>query len=75
MKTGGHFHFSTDDMQYHDIVRDVVGKSGLFTENPKLLKAISDIKSDFEVRWNSQGKTVHHFLWVAEPLPQYTSAH
>ncbi|MCP3965917.1 MAG: methyltransferase domain-containing protein [Lentisphaerae bacterium] len=75
IKTGGHFHFSTDDMQYHDIVRNVVSKSGLFEENSELLAELKEIKSDFEIRWNSQGKEVHHFLWVAKPLPSYTSVH
>ncbi|QSH41620.1 methyltransferase domain-containing protein [Lentisphaerota bacterium ZTH] len=75
MKTNGHFHFSTDDMQYHDIVRRVVAQSGLFKEDKAQLSELQDIKSDFELRWNSQGKEVHHFLWVAKPLPEYTSAH
>jgi tRNA (guanine-N7-)-methyltransferase len=75
LKPGGHFHFSTDDIQYHDIVRRVVASSGLFEERNDLLEDIAHIKTDFELRWNEQGKKVHHILWRALPNPEYTSVH
>jgi tRNA (guanine-N7-)-methyltransferase len=65
LKDGGHFHFSTDDVPYHDIVRRVIGASGLFEEVDKLPDDLIDIKSDFEIRWNEQAKKVHHILWTA----------
>jgi len=64
LKDGGHFHFSTDDVPYHDIVRRVIAASGLFEEKNELLEDFADIKSDFEIRWNEQGKKVYHILWI-----------
>jgi tRNA (guanine-N7-)-methyltransferase len=65
LKTGGQFHFSTDDVSYFNIMYNVVEKSGLFDENNALLVETSDIKTDFEKRWNAQGKEVNHILWVS----------
>jgi tRNA (guanine-N7-)-methyltransferase len=70
----GHFHFSTDDVQYHDIVRRVIAASGIFEEQNELLCDLADIKSDFEIRWNEQGKKVYHILWTARGV-KYTSVH
>ena len=67
LKKNGHWHFSTDDLNYLNQVRNVVASSGLFEEKPELLDDIVDIKSDFECRWNEEGKQVYHHLW--RPLP------
>ena len=75
LKAGGHFHFSTDDVPYHDSVRRVIAASGLFEEKNELLADFADIKSDFEIRWNEQGKEVYHILWMARSDIVYTSAH
>ncbi len=66
LKDNGHFHFSTDDVPYRDIVRKVITASGLFEEKNEFLADFSDIKSDFEIRWNEQGKEVYHSLWVSK---------
>lgn len=70
----GHFHFSTDDIQYYDIVCRVIAASGLFEERNELLTELADIKSDFEIRWNRQGKEVRHILWAAKTV-KYNSRH
>ena len=67
LKPGGQFHFSTDDAAYFNTMYNVVEKSGLFDENNALLAETSDIKTDFEKRWNEQGKEVSHVLWVRRP--------
>ena len=57
----GEFHFSSDDEYYHNAVRRVIELSNLF--DPVAPDAdLNAIKSDFELRWNEQGKAVHH-LW------------
>jgi tRNA G46 methylase TrmB len=66
LKENGHFHFSTDDVPYSDIVRKVITASKLFEEKNEFLADFSDIKSDFEIRWNEQGKEVYHSLWVSK---------
>lgn len=65
LKSGGQFHFSTDDVSYFNIMYNVVEKSGLFDEDNALLVQTEDIKTDFEKRWNAQGKEVSHILWVS----------
>ncbi len=75
LKSGGHWHFSTDDMNYLEQVRQVVAASGLFEERPEQLAALADLKSDFEERWESEGKTVHHHLWVGVEPPPVTIGH
>jgi tRNA (guanine-N7-)-methyltransferase len=67
LKPGGQFHFSTDDVSYFNIMYNVVEKSGLFDEDNALLAETSGIKTDFEKRWNAQGKEVSHILWVSRP--------
>jgi tRNA (guanine-N7-)-methyltransferase len=64
LKDDGHFHFSTDDIPYRDAVRRVVAATDIFEEKNELLADLADIKSDFEVRWNEQGKEVYHSLWI-----------
>ena len=65
LKPGGQFHFSTDDVSYFNIMYNVVEKSGLFDEDNARLVQTEDIKTDFEKRWNAQGKEVNHILWVS----------
>jgi hypothetical protein len=42
----------------------VVAATDIFEEKNELLADLADIKSDFEVRWNEQGKEVYHSLWI-----------
>ena len=69
LKPGGGWHFSTHDPTYLEAVRRGVAASGLFCEDSSQLADIADIKTDFEMLWNSEGKPVHHHAWVAMPLP------
>lgn len=67
LKENGEFHFSSDDLPYLEIVTRVVERSGLFRRDDSRLPEIADIKTDFERRWLSKGKTVTHCLWVKQP--------
>lgn len=68
IKPDGCFHFSSDDIPYLEIVKRVVAASGLFEQDNSLISDISDIKTDFEIRWLDQGKQVHHIAWRKLPL-------
>lgn len=64
LKTGGVFHFSSDDVPYFESVTRVVSASGLFElAPPEAAAEISDLKSDFETRWLEQGKLVRHVFF------------
>lgn len=67
LKENGEFHFSSDDQPYLEIVTRLVDGSGLFRRDDSRLAEIADIKTDFERRWLSKGKTVTHCLWIKQP--------
>ena len=64
LKKNGVFHFSSDDEPYFETVCRIMDKTPLFTRDDSKLADISGIKSDFEIRWNEQGKKVHHVAWI-----------
>jgi tRNA (guanine-N7-)-methyltransferase len=60
----GVFHFATDDVPYFNSASMVVERSGLFeTSNLELIADIADVKSDFELMWESTGREVQHAAW------------
>ena len=63
LKTGGTFHFSTDDTRYFDSVCGEMGKSGLFQKDDSLIEDIAEIETDFEKNWKKDGRTVQHSAW------------
>lgn len=75
LKKEGVFHFSSDDESYFQAVREVLEHSGLFAFAPETIADLSDIKSDFELRWNEMGKTVHHLACRRLPRPPHTIGH
>ena len=75
LKPEGIFHFSSDDLPYVGAVRRVIAASGLFAAAPETLDDLADLKSDFERRWNDEGKRVHHAAWRRLPLPPHTVGH
>ncbi len=67
LKIGGYFHFSSDEFKYFDCVCRLIEKSGItLIRDDSGIQDVLDIKTDFEVLWNSQGKIVHHGAWRAE---------
>ncbi len=64
LKDDGLFHFSSDDEPYFETVCRIMDKTSLFTRDDSKLTDIVGIKSDFEIRWHSQNKKVHHVCWV-----------
>ncbi len=75
LKSGGIFHFSSDDENYVAAVQRVIAASPLFEAAPEAIADLADIKSDFEMRWNAEGKQVHHAAWRKLPLPPHTAGH
>ena len=64
LKPGGVFHFSTDNAEYLEIADRTVAGSDLFAPSDLALIAdVADIKTGFELLWESEGKTVTHRAW------------
>ena len=75
LKKDGVFHFSSDDAYYCDAVERVIGESGLFAPAPDGAADLADVKSDFELKWLAEGKSVKHLSWRKLPLPPHTVGH
>lgn len=63
LKHDGVFHFSTDDNSYFETVAGLVEHTGIFLRDDGAISDVSDVKTDFEQRWNSIGKEVNHIAW------------
>ena len=64
LKPGGVFHFSTDNAEYLETADRTVAGSGLFASSElSLIADVADIKTGFELLWESEGKTVTHRAW------------
>lgn len=75
LKSDGIFHFSSDDANYCRAVETVVTQSQLFAPAPDGAADLADVKSDFELKWLAEGKTVKHLAWRKLPLPPHTVGH
>ena len=75
LKDDGIFHFSSDDEYYCEAVNKVIAASGLFAAFPEGVADLAGVQSDFEKRWLSEGKMVHHLAWKKLPLPEVTIGH
>ena len=65
LKPGGIFHFASDDKTYREEAVLNVRQSGLFEEIPSTgsIDDIADIRTEFERKWLSEGKTVPHMAF------------
>ena len=63
LKKGGIFHFSSDDVPYCNAVEKLFLSADIFESAPEAIEELRDIKSDFECRWNEQGKAVKHIAF------------
>ena len=64
LKPGGVFHFATDDVPYYEITTSLFKNIDLFETDNSEIADIKEIKSDFERRWNEQGKEVQHIAYI-----------
>ena len=68
LKPGGVFHFSTDNAEYLETADRAVAGSELFAPSDTALIAdVADIKTGFELLWESEGKHVTHRAWRKLP--------
>lgn len=74
LKTGGIFHFSSDDIPYRESVERIFSSCKLFEPAPEALADVADIRTDFEKLWLSAGKTVNHYAYRALPPPPPAAA-
>jgi tRNA (guanine-N7-)-methyltransferase len=63
LKGGGIFHFASDDDAYCLSVKKIIGMNCDFRKISSDENEISEIKSDFEMVWLSQGRVVQHLFF------------
>ncbi len=69
LKPGAVFHLATDYTPYYeDWLRMFAQLPALYQPAPDAIADIADLKSDFELRWNALGQTVHHIAYRATLL-------
>ena len=66
LKPNGVFHFASDDVPYFETVTGLFTHTDMFRIDNSRLDDIRDIKTDFEIRWNEQGKDVHHIAYIKQ---------
>ena len=75
LKDDGIFHFSSDDVPYCEAVEKLLLSSDIFVSAPEAIEELKDIKSDFERRWNDEGKAVKHIAFRKVPRPFASIGH
>lgn len=60
---GGILHIATDHAPYLETVRAVMARTPRLQPAPDSLEDIADLRTDFEVQWLAQGRTVPHLAW------------
>ena len=63
LKNNGTLHISTDDKPYLAEILEAISGLNFFTQDQSLFDDVSDIKTEFEITWNKQGKEVTHLAY------------
>jgi hypothetical protein len=56
-------------------VEKLLLSSDIFVSAPEAIEELKDIKSDFERRWNDEGKAVKHIAFRKVPRPFASIGH
>jgi tRNA (guanine-N7-)-methyltransferase len=72
---GGVFHFASDDINYFEGVQEVFSGAWGFERDDSAIEDISDVKSDFELRWLEDGRKVNHIAWRKKETPFSSVGH
>ncbi|HBC88823.1 MAG TPA: hypothetical protein DCZ94_17915 [Lentisphaeria bacterium] len=63
LNPGGVVHFATDDVPYLNSVVSLFSQDISYIRDDSAIADLSDIKSDFEIKWESEGTRVEHSGW------------
>lgn len=63
LKPGGILHLSTDHYPYHKDWKGLMDSLPFFREEPDAMADVTDIKTDFELQWEAEGKEVRHLAY------------
>ncbi len=63
LKPDGVIHFATDDVNYFSSATELFSQNKSYTRDDSSISDLTDIKSDFEIKWESEGTMVAHSGW------------
>ncbi len=63
LEPGGIVHLATDHLPYLEDMQTVFAGTPFFEPCPDALNDVRDLKTDFELGWEAQGKTVPHLAY------------
>lgn len=63
LKPGGIFHLATDYGPYYEDWLRMFSRLSFYQPCPEGIADVADIKTDFELRWNAEGKEVQHIAF------------
>jgi tRNA (guanine-N7-)-methyltransferase len=63
LKPGGIFHLATDYGPYYEDWLRMFAALDFYEPCPEGIADVADIKTDFELRWNAEGKEVQHIAF------------
>ena len=63
LKPGGVLHLSTDHKPYFDAWTGMLAKIPFLVPDMEVIADVRDLKTDFELQWEAQGKTVGHLAY------------
>lgn len=63
LKPGGIFHYSTDDLPYLARVRESIAPLKCWIPCDDGIVDMADVKTEFELLWEREGKSVTHLTW------------
>ena len=68
LKPGGILHLSTDHDPYWEDWKRMLDCMPFFTKEMSAIDDVADIKTDFELQWLAEGKTVNHLAYRVAKL-------
>ncbi len=75
LKPGAVLHIATDDEPYYNFIQEAITPLPRYEPAPEGYADVADLKTDFELLWESAGKQVHHVAYrVVDQIPHATMA-
>ena len=68
LEPGGVVHVATDHTPYLNTIQRILDNLPCFVAAPEALADLQGLQTDFELRWQAQGKKVPHFAWARIPI-------
>ena len=69
LEPGGVFHMATDHAPYLEVLRNLLAALPFYRCSEQACEDVQDLKTDFELLWEAEGRTVPHLCFVRAREP------